>query len=59
MYKEVIGFRVYTSEKGFICIIQGDDDPALVFHPDQIPILVEWLKEAAEEIQKAFPANEP
>lgn len=44
--------KVYVSEQKFVCISQGEymgDDCAVIIHPTQIDLLIEWLKEAKKE----------
>jgi hypothetical protein len=52
MDKSLFGFRIYTSDSGNVVITQdtGREENVVILKPEQIPLLVSWLKEAASEI---------
>jgi hypothetical protein len=55
MEKEMLSAKVYVSDAGYVCIEQGNgyDDPVSVaVHPEQVPLLIKWLREAAESFTK-------
>jgi len=57
MEKQVEQCKVYIDDKSeFICIEQEryQDDNAIIFlRPEQINLIIEWLKEAQREIEDA------
>ena len=53
--REMQQLKVYVSENGYICLQQecfGTDDSIISVHPDQVDLLLKWLKEAKDELQK-------
>ena len=54
MQKQIIGFEVYDSQAGFVCVKQNSNgsDNVVIFTPEQIPTLVKWLTEAAAELER-------
>lgn len=52
MGKAMQEIEVYVAESGNICIkreIPMEDDYIIDVHPDQVPILIQWLREAMRE----------
>lgn len=51
--------RVFITERGNVCIAQDNDEEQreelIIIHPDQLDILIKWLNETKEEIQKEGP----
>lgn len=55
MEKKLFDLSVSTSElDGYITILQPnamfEDDDRVVIHPDQVELLIQWLKEAKDQI---------
>ena len=53
MEKNLFDIKVYTSDKGYICIEQedfGNDASVIILHPEQIDLLYKWLKEAKADL---------
>jgi hypothetical protein len=53
--REMKQVRVYASAKDGICIHQVGhpaEDSTIVIHPSQIDLLIQWLKELKDELQK-------
>lgn len=51
--REMQQIKVYVSDESYICISQdhfGGDDSVIVIHPEQIDLLIKWLKEAKDEL---------
>ncbi|NTU41683.1 MAG: hypothetical protein HGA78_01245 [Nitrospirales bacterium] len=57
--KEMLQVRVFITERGNVCIAQDNDEEQreelIIIHPDQLDILIKWLNETKEEIQKEGP----
>jgi len=55
MEHEMCQVKVNTTEKGLICISQDDvgtdEFSVILIHPDQTDLLIEWIKEAKNELQ--------
>lgn len=62
MNREMRQVKVYAHE-GEVCISQGEDGPhddtvsVVYLKPEQIDILIDWLKEAKTEATGAAPSN--
>lgn len=54
MEKEMSRLKVYTTERGEICISaeynMGEED-FVTFHPEQAEIVIKWIRESVEELQ--------
>jgi hypothetical protein len=53
MEKKMYDVKIYTSDKGYVCIEQediGSDNSIIILAPDQIDILCQWLKKAKESL---------
>jgi hypothetical protein len=53
--KEMQQVKVYINDKGFVCIEQDDyggENPVIFLDPNQIDILIKWLIEAKDELNK-------
>lgn len=55
MEKKLFDLSVSTTElDGYITILQSnamlEDDDRVVIHPDQVELLIQWLKEARNQI---------
>ena len=48
--------KVDVENRGFICISQDcdslDENAFVLLHPDQVDILIEWLKDVKSELPK-------
>ena len=54
MEREMVPVKVYISDKGFVCIEQdlGLTDPDIVvLHPSQVDTVIQWLREALNELK--------
>lgn len=49
-------FEVKATEEGYICISQDagsfDDDDVILLHPEQVDLLIKWLNDVREHLQK-------
>jgi len=57
------GFQVYLSDAGYVCIVQKRGDPVfdrepLIFHPDEVPSLLEALEETRQQALDYVPPEE-
>lgn len=53
MKKRMEALTVETTEQGQIVISQDDvggGEPTIIIDPSQVPLLVQWLQEAAAEL---------
>lgn len=52
--REVLQFKVYQTEKGYICISQDDpgqlEEDVVILHPEQVDLLIKWVLEVKDEI---------
>ena len=56
MVRKMWPFEVETDNQGFIRISQDagplEQTPYIVLHPDQVELLIQWLSDARDELQK-------
>ncbi len=56
MERKMWPIEIETTDQGFICISQDagpmEDDPYILLHPDQVDLLIQWLNDAREELQR-------
>ena len=56
MNKKMFDLEVDASDDGYIDLIQHDpagEDDYIRIHPDQVDLLIQWLKEAREQLLEA------
>lgn len=46
--------EVYVSGEGLVCIRQGElgNDDTVLFTPEQVPLVIEWLQECLNEVER-------
>lgn len=56
MNKDMFDLNVSTTDDGKICISQStrlmEEDDRILFHPEQSDLLIKWILEAKEELEK-------
>lgn len=56
MERKMWPVEVGLDDQGFICISQDvgplEEDPCIVLHPDQVELLIQWLNDAKNELQR-------
>ena len=56
MERKMWPIEIETTDQGFICISQDvgpmEDDPYIMIHPDQVDLLIQWLNDARDELQR-------
>lgn len=56
MEKKMLPVEVKKTEQGYICISQDlgafEEEPYILLHPEQIDLLVKWINEVKEELQR-------
>lgn len=56
MERKMWPIEVEINDQGLICISQDvgplEDDPYILLHPDQVDLLIQWLNDAKDELQR-------
>lgn len=56
MDKEMLPIKVKKTDSGFICISQDfgayEEEHNVLLHPEQVDLLVKWINEVKEELQR-------